>query len=114
MTRRTDDRLIVNNRHNLYKRKLKDRGLKSFRHFLSPRFRNVTEEDLQDIETVEILWHPGDRLYKLSHRYYGDPTYWWIIAWFNEKPTDAHFEPGDPVVVPLPLDHMIGLFSEGS
>ena len=113
MASRYDGRLTVTNRHNLYKRKLKERGLSRFRHFVSPKFRNIEQEDLEEIETIELLWHPGDRLYKLAHRYYGDSTYWWIIAWFNEKPTDFHFTPGDPVGIPVPLERMLALFSEG-
>ena len=114
MTTRYDNRLVVTNRHSLYKKKLKDRGLPSFRQFTTPRFRNITAEDMQEIETLELLWHPGDKLYKYAHRYYGDSELWWVIAWFNEKPTDAHFSPGDPIIVPFPIERVMGLFMEGS
>ena len=52
------------------------------------------------------VWGVGDRYYKLASRYYGDPTYWWVIAWFNKKPTESHIEVGDFIRVPLPLNQV--------
>ena len=112
MSSRLDNRTIMNNRHQLYRRKCKKRGLSYFRHFDTPRFTNVTTEQMKDMDIVEVLWHPGDRLYKLANTHYGDPELWWVIAWFNEKPTDAHFSPGDPVLVPNPIEELLTLFAE--
>ena len=42
----------------------------------------------------------GDKLYKLAHRYYGSSGFFWIIAMFNNKPTDAHYNYGDIVLIP--------------
>jgi len=53
------------------------------------------------------VWGMGDRYYKLADRYYGDPTYWWIIAWFNKKPTESHINVGDFIRVPLPLGEVL-------
>tara|TARA_B100000941_G_C28460170_1_gene530266 strand:+ start:80 stop:424 length:345 start_codon:yes stop_codon:yes gene_type:complete len=112
MAQRYDDRIVFNNRHSLYRKKAKDRNIKFFRHYETARFRNVSREDMEDIDVVEMIWTPGQRLYKLAHRFYGDSEYWWVIAWFNERPTDAEFKPGDPVLVPLPLEDMVALFAE--
>ena len=40
------------------------------------------------------MWKLGDRFYKLADQYYGDPTLWWIIAWYNRMPTESHAEGG--------------------
>ena len=36
-------------------------------------------------------------------KYYGDAEYWWLIAWYNNKPTESHFKLGDVVYIPLPF-----------
>jgi len=53
------------------------------------------------------IWGLGDRYYKLAHVYYGDSRYWWVIAWFNKKPTEQHVKLGDIVKVPLPLETVL-------
>ena len=40
------------------------------------------------------LWKHGDKFYKLASMYYGSNEFWWIIALWNGKPTDAHCEYG--------------------
>ena len=49
-------------------------------------------------------WGLGSRLHKLSEIYYGDPSYWWIVALYNKKPTEAHYSIGDIVRIPVPLE----------
>ena len=50
----------------------------------------------------EHVWSKGDKLYKIANKYYGDDEFWWIIALWNGKPTDAHYEFGTVVQVPFP------------
>lgn len=71
---------------------------------------SITEEDklngiYEKMETFEI----STKMYKLSNKYYGSPDYWWLIAWYNKKPTDSHFKVGDPVYIPLPFEKMISI-----
>lgn len=70
------------------------------------RFNNPapTEQELrEELEHFQVVYKTGDRLYKFAHKYYGNPTYWWIIAWYNNKPTDTHFSIGDTVYIPKDL-----------
>lgn len=53
------------------------------------------------------IWSVGQRLYKLADKYYGDPQYWWVISFFNKKPTEQHFALGDAVQIPLPLSQVL-------
>ena len=46
-------------------------------------------------------------MYKYAHEIYGSTQYWWIIAWFNNKPTDIHCKIGDVIYVPVPLDKAV-------
>jgi hypothetical protein len=64
-----------------------------------------TDEELRnDLTHIQRVYIMGDRLYKFAYEYYGDVDYWWIIAWYNNKPTDAHFNIGDIVYIPRELD----------
>ena len=53
------------------------------------------------------VWSLGDHYYKLAERYYGDPNYWWVIAWFNKKPTEGHVKAGDIIRIPTPLGQVL-------
>ena len=48
-------------------------------------------------------WSQGDKLFKISARYYGDTKYWWLIALWNDKPTDADYRYGDVIEIPSPI-----------
>jgi hypothetical protein len=64
-----------------------------------------TEEELrQNLTSIQRIYSTGDKLYKFAYEYYGNVDYWWIIAWYNNKPTDAHFKIGDIVYIPKELD----------
>lgn len=38
---------------------------------------------LDGVDTVEHIYIAGERLEVISHRYYGDEDYWWVIALAN-------------------------------
>lgn len=68
------------------------------------------ETQMARLSPVSSIWSATDRLYKVSHEYYGSPDYWWVIAWFNQKPTEGHFTPGDIFYIPLPLAEAIRMY----
>ena len=83
------------------------RGSLSIEQYDSPDPIVLTEEFLQTLEYTEAVWQSNTKLWKLSEAYYGDPGYWWVIALFNNKPTDAHFNLGDILVIPTPLERVL-------
>lgn len=50
------------------------------------------------------VWEVGSRLHKISEKYYNDPSFWWVIGFYNKKPTDANWAVGDIVKVPVSLE----------
>ena len=66
-------------------------------------------DELFEIEHHKEVYKMGDKMYKFAFKYYGSTSYWWVIAWYNNKPTDAHFKIGDFVYVPKDLDLAIQL-----
>lgn len=59
------------------------------------------------ITEKSVLWTQGTKLWKLAADHYGDGTLYWVIGLYNEKPTDAHWKPGDVVYVPFPLEYVM-------
>jgi hypothetical protein len=104
MASRYDKRRIFNNGRLIYYDYIIDRGAPGFiRQYVSPLFHQISQGDYNNLSVAEELWTMGDSLSKLAGKYYGSGTYWWVIAYFNNKPTDAHFKVGDTVYVPTSL-----------
>ena len=37
-------------------------------------------------------------------------TLWWIIAWYNARPTEADILPGDLILIPLSVEDVLDNF----
>ena len=103
MVSRYDNREIGENSTEQYYELLKDRGLKKINQYFSPSMRYPSGEEVSQLQTARHEWKLGDRYFKLADKYYGDSKLWWIVAWFNQMPTDAHVKIGDIVEVPLQI-----------
>tara|TARA_A100001515_G_scaffold13479_1_gene10193 strand:+ start:622 stop:963 length:342 start_codon:yes stop_codon:yes gene_type:complete len=98
------------NKNKLYDETFKKRGVKYVKHYRTPNLRFPTQKELKRIESVEHIWKLGDRYEKLAFDFYGDPEYWWVIAWFNRRPTDFQNRIGDVIYIPLALEDAIKAF----
>ena len=104
MIDRNEKRDILLNEHPLYKQKLEQRGIKSFRHFSKMKMSNITPDDMSRLSIMDHIFKTGDSLKKLAFEYYGDTRHWWIIATFNKKPIDNLIKVGDIMHIPMPLE----------
>ena len=77
---------------------LEARGIEKIVFYENFQFSKYNEDNYT---VVEHIWSRGDRLYKLGHQYYGDKNSYWLIALFNNKPTDADYKYGDIVHIPV-------------
>lgn len=59
----------------------------------------ITKKDFND--NIYYTWQEKDRYDLIAHKYYNDPSYWWVVAEFNNK---MHFldEPENGEVIVLP------------
>ena len=71
------------------------RGTKQIEHYSTPSFPELSIEDRYSLQNVHHVWTVGDHYWKLSHEYYGSTSLWWLIAWYNNKPTEGHVKAGD-------------------
>jgi hypothetical protein len=110
MASRYSNRIILRNNNALYQKFIKERNLNFMRQYNTAIFRYPNAAQITSLNRVPHVWSSGDRLYKLAGKYYSSPTYWWVIAWFNKTPTEAHLRLGDVVNIPLPLESILELF----
>jgi len=104
MINRYRSRRVARNDQQSYKNVFKNRNVKFIDHFTSPSFTYMNAEQYANLQIAYHVWGEGDRYYKLAEKYYGNPEDWWIIAKFNQKPTESHIKVGDIISVPTPLD----------
>ncbi len=108
MTTRYKNQEIFRNAREAYKKYLKKtRGLSEVTQFSTPTFRHPSVEEFSNFKTLTHVWGTGDKYYKLAHEYYGDSEMWWVIAFFNQKPTEFHLKLGDVIYIPVPLETVL-------
>jgi hypothetical protein len=83
-----------------YKEMLDKRGVKSIEQY---RTSALKDANFAGVECAIHVFGDGDSFWKLSNQYYGDPQYWYIIARFNNKPTEANVSIGDEIKIPISL-----------
>ena len=100
-------RIIGLNDDELYKEHFEGRAVNFIHQYTTPILNHPTIDEVQSLNEINHIWTQGDRFYKLAHKYYNDSKLWWVIAWYNQKPTENHFQLGDIVYVPQPLSQVL-------
>tara|TARA_R110000824_G_scaffold109470_4_gene257059 strand:+ start:28 stop:369 length:342 start_codon:yes stop_codon:yes gene_type:complete len=101
-------RTILNN-NSIYKEILQARNVPFIEHYRFRSMRYPTVQQLGQLQINKHIWSLGDKYWKLAEAAYGDPSLWWVLAWFNKKPTESHFKMGDMVLIPYPLETVLDL-----
>lgn len=112
MSSRNENRVMLLNKHPLYKGMRERRGVNHIRQFASPFLAKPKVSDIMDLDIQNHVWTLGDKYYKLAFEFYGDATYWWVIAWFNQRPTESHLNLGDIVAIPTPLEDVLLMYND--
>jgi len=103
------DRSIVRNAMELYEELFRKRGVKFIDQYSTPIMHHPTAKQVATVELVSHVWKVGDRMSKIAYQHYGDPKLWWVIAWFNQTPTDSHIQLGQVINIPVPLGDALGI-----
>ena len=111
MSKRYNGRGIFANDEMSYQESLFDkRDIEQMVQYETARFYYPTVAERRNISTTIMVWDSTSKLYNLAHKYYGNSSLWWLIAWYNQKPTEAHFSVGDIVYVPNDYSQIMGYF----
>ena len=96
---------IVDNDDEYYRFLRRKRGnIKNIRHYETPILYHPDVIERSNLRTTLHVWKVGDKFFKLANIFYNDPTLWWIISWYNGKPTEADVVEGDLLTIPLDLE----------
>lgn len=87
------------------------REIKSIIHYQMGGLKYPSESDMYRLTVREEVWKRGDAFWKYASKYYDNqPELWWVIAFFNNAPTDAHMIIGDTVYIPTPLQTVLSIY----
>ena len=106
-TGRYNNRLLFRNDNVTYETILEDRHVKFIRQYGTARIAAPTIAQRASLNSVSHIWKVGDRFWKLAIRFYNDPQYWWLIALYNQAPTESDLSVGNPIQIPLPLERAL-------
>ena len=105
-TRYKDFEIVINNAP-YYAPLRRSRGLKSVTQYGTIEMHNPSVSERARLTTTNHVWGYGDRLYKLAHTFYGDPEYWWVIAWWNGYGVEADIPTGAPLTIPTNIEEAL-------
>lgn len=105
-TSRYNNRETIRNRSEryFYSPIFRNRGLKTPVQFTVANLKHITVDQAMDLQIETKLWSVGEKYFNLANEFYGDPEYWWVIAWYNRRPLESDFRPGDVVEIPTPIE----------
>ena len=98
---------VFMNNDDRYNDIFKQRGVGYINQFSFDKFQSLKLRDIPELQVQPHTWSSSDRFQKLAGQYYGDSTYWWIIALFNNKPLETDVQLGEQLLIPLPLNVII-------
>ena len=107
MSRYSGRRKAINNTE-MYEDVLENRGTKEILQYTTPSLKFPSPEEYKRIQAVDYMWRSGDRFWRIAALRYGDPKLWWLIAQFNQKPTEHHCVPGETIKIPTDLAAALG------
>jgi nucleoid-associated protein YgaU len=110
MASRYEGNATFTNTLDLYRNVFRKRGVKQIEQYATQELEYPNSNQLSSVTVVDHIWKRGDHYYKLADFYYGDPTYWWVIAQFNQKPTEDQITFGDIIMIPTPLETILTIY----
>jgi len=100
-------RMKAINNELLYEDHFIKRKVRFIEQYTTPKLKHPSVAQVASLTNVQHVWKHGDKYYKLANQYYNDPKLWWVIAWYNRKPTEAHVALGKIIYIPLPLEDIL-------
>lgn len=94
----------------IYSPIFKKRGVRSIDSFSTAVLAYPNPSELASLKEETEVWKVGTKYFNLAQKYYDNEEYWWIIAWYNLRPLETDFRPGDVVFIPTPLSEILSAF----
>jgi|1_EtaG_2_1085319.scaffolds.fasta_scaffold04109_2 hypothetical protein len=109
---RYDERRILTNQTFEYAASdiFQNRNIDQLNQYETAELKYPDPQELTNIDTVARNWGVTTKYFNLAKEFYNAPEYWWIIAWFNLRPLETDYRPGDVVLIPVPLESVLSAF----
>ena len=107
MSSRYETRRIIINNEVSNELNLEKRNKKRIRQYATYFKKKIPSKIFSALEKKAHRWKSGDKFFKLASVYYGNPELWWVIASFNERPTENHCKLGDLIYIPMPVERVL-------
>jgi len=105
---------IFTNEGDIYQEFLDERGVTRLQQYRTQKWPLLTEGTRRSFSVRRHVWKLGDSYWKIAGDTYDRPSLWWLIAWFNRSPTEAHNKVGDIILIPAPVEELLSLFNYGA
>ena len=108
MPKITKTRLIIE--EDLYFETLEERGVNSI---TIDTIGEISKDfNPENYAYTEYVWKRGDKLIRLSHKFYGNYQSWPAIGFFNRKPIDHLYRPGETIKIPVNVEQILAFIGE--
>ena len=98
---------ILHNSQEQFEEQFERRDVKKIDHYAIKRLSYPSRKDDEEISYYRYIWKPQDKFYRLAAEFYNDPTLWWVIAQYNQTPTEQHLKEGQIIKIPFPLGRIL-------
>jgi hypothetical protein len=98
---------IIRNGADEYNEIFKKRGVNYIDQYTFEKFQEMKLKDIPTLNLDSHIWTSSDRFYKIATQYYGNPTYWWVIALFNNVILESDVRLGQRLLIPIPIETII-------
>lgn len=110
MVSRYDNVDVFLNKDRTYYTIMEDRGVSQVQQFGTKTLKYPSTEQISELNIIAHSWRYGDRYHRLAHDNYGDSKLWWVIAFFNQQPTESNLEFGSIIYIPHPLERVLNIY----
>lgn len=90
-----------------YKLEKKTRRPIEVTFFDGQKFTDLSDVALDELTVFEVVYKKTDTLMALSQKYYGDPAYWWVIAFVNNVGSEVDLVEGQTISLFNPVELFI-------
>ncbi len=106
MSRYNNQKVLINTSEN-FEEQFERRDVKRIEHHRIQKLNYPTTSEDDEITHFRHYWANQDKFYRLAAKYYNDSTLWWVIAQYNQKPTEQHCKEGEVIKIPFPLGRVL-------
>ena len=103
---------VAKNSNEMYEDHFEVRDVNSIEQYRTPKLIFPTDQENSFISYISYYWSPNDKYHKLASKYYGDSKLWWVIAQYNQAPTEQHLTEGQLLKIPIPLSSIISFMGQ--